>query len=167
MHRDRGDAIAGADDRLDTLFAEVVPHKIIADENKLRRHEPDLIAAAQEHGVLGRQPQAIVDRDESVVRADLDAGHGAGDRREHRFGSLAEPLVLGSPRHVAVQARHIERRDTIAQLECLDRLGRTIGEHHRRAREHAVGAGAGAAGTAAARARATRPRAAGPGPAGT
>ena len=46
-------------------------------------------------------------------------------------------------------------------------LDRTVGQHHRCAREHAVGAGAGAAGTAPARARTTRPRAARPGPART
>ena len=71
MHRDRGDAIAGAADLLDALFAEVVPHEVVADEYELRRHEPDLIAAAQEHSggrVLGREPQATVDGDEALVR---------------------------------------------------------------------------------------------------
>ncbi|MFO0492899.1 MAG: hypothetical protein ACK51T_10770, partial [bacterium] len=91
MHRDRGDAIAGAGSRLYVFLAEVVPHEVVANKYELRRHEPDLIAAAQEHRVLGREAQTAVDGDEAVVRADLDAGHGAGDGREDRFGALAQP----------------------------------------------------------------------------
>jgi hypothetical protein len=54
MHRDRGDTIAASADRFDALLAEVVPHEILVAEHKLRRHEPDVIAAAQEHvGVAG------------------------------------------------------------------------------------------------------------------
>ena len=138
MHRDRGDAIAGADDRLNALFAEVVPHEIVANKYELRRHEPDLIAAAQEHRVLGREPQATVDGDEPVVRADRDAGHGAGDRREHRLGPLAQPLVLRSPRHISIEARHIKRRDAVARLEMLDRHGLARGQTHRRPGKHAI-----------------------------
>jgi len=88
MNRDRGDAIAGTDDGLDTLLAEVVPHEVVADTHELCRDEPDLVAAAQQHRVLGREPKATVDGDEPVVRANVDAGHAAGDRREHRFGSM-------------------------------------------------------------------------------
>ena len=147
--------------------AQVLTHERIADLHELRRRETDLFVALQQHRVLGREAQAAVDGDEPVVRAELHAADGAGDGRERRLGPGTEPLVLGSPRHVAVQARHVERRDTVARLERLDRLGRTVGEHHRRAREDAVGPGAGAAGTAPARARTTRPRAARPGPAWT
>ncbi len=172
MHRDRGDAITGAADRLDTLFAEVVTHEIIADEHKLRRHKPDLIAAPQEHGVLGSEPQATVDGDEPIVRADLDAGHGAGDRREHRLGPLTQPLVLRPPRYIAVEARHVERRDAIARLETLDRHGLARGQPHRRPGQHAVGTRPGAtrAGTtrpASPRARPSRPRTARAGASGT
>ena len=89
MHCDRGDALTGAGDRLDAFLAEIVPYEVVADRHELRRDEPDFITAAEEHRVLGREPQATVDRDESVVRANLDAGHRAAHRREHGLDPLA------------------------------------------------------------------------------
>jgi len=167
MNRDRGDAIAGADDGFDALFAEVVPHEIVADQQKLRRHEPDLIASPQQHRVLGCEPQAAVDRDEPVVRANLDAGHGAGDRREHSLGPLAQPLVLRPPRNIAIEARHIQRRDAVARLQTLDWYGLAQGEPHRRASEHAVGPRTRATRPASPWSRPTGPRTARAGASGT
>lgn len=167
MHGDGRHAVARPLDHLDQLLAQVLTHERVANLHELRRREADLLVALQQHRVLGREPQTSVDRDETLVGAEFHTADRAGDGRERGFRPRAEPLVLGSPRHVAVQARHVERRDAIARPERLDRLGRTIGEHHRRAREHAVGTRAGAAGTAPARARTARSRAAGPGPAWT
>ena len=167
MHGHGRHTLARPLNRFDQFLAQVLTHEPIADLHVLRRREADLLVALEQHRVLGRQAQAAVDGDEALVRSELHASYGAGNGREHRLSPRTEPLVLGSPRHVAVQARHIERRDTFARLERLDRLDRTVRQHHGRAREDAVGPGAGAAGTAPARARTTRPRAARPGPAWT
>lgn len=167
MNRDRGDAIAGADDGFDALFAEVVPHEIVADQQKLRRHEPDLVATAQEHRVLGREPQSAIDRDETVVRANLDASHRAAHSREHGLGPLAQPLVLRPPRHIPIQARHIQRRDAVARLQAFDRHRPARSQTHRRPSQHAVGPRTRATRPASPRARPSRPRTARAGAAGT
>jgi len=115
-----------------------VPHEVVADEHELRRHEPDLISAAQEHGVLGREPQATVDGDETIVRADFDAGHKTGDGREDRLGPLTQPLVLRLPRHISIEPSHVQRGDSVAGLQSLDRNGLTRGQPHRRPGKHTV-----------------------------
>jgi hypothetical protein len=85
--------------------------------------------------VLGREPppKATVDGDEPVVRggADLAGGHGTGDRREHRFRPLPQPLVRRPPRSIAVEASHVERRDAVARFQIFDRHGWARGQTRR------------------------------------